>query len=71
MWKNIAERVRQQMTIWRMRMVCWITKAADTHSEYVIPITIPRQEWLCEAPHCYVMCTLLVLLLSPDILLTV
>jgi hypothetical protein len=22
--------------IWRMRFACWITKATDTHSEYVI-----------------------------------
>jgi hypothetical protein len=22
--------------IWRMRIACWITKAANTHSEYVI-----------------------------------
>jgi len=22
--------------IWRMRSACWITKATDTHSEYVI-----------------------------------
>jgi len=22
------------MTIWRMHVACWITKATDTHSEY-------------------------------------
>jgi hypothetical protein len=22
--------------IWRMRIACWISKATDTHSEYVI-----------------------------------
>jgi hypothetical protein len=27
---------------------CWITKATDTHSEYVIPIAFPRQKWLRE-----------------------
>ena len=32
------------MTIWRMRMACWITKATDTHSEYVIPIAFPLQK---------------------------
>ena len=26
------------MTIWRMRIACWITKARDAHSEYVILI---------------------------------
>jgi len=30
MWKNIVERVRPQMTLWRMRIACWITKA--THA---------------------------------------
>jgi hypothetical protein len=32
----------------RMRFVCWITKATDTHSEYVIFIAFPRQQWLRE-----------------------
>jgi len=27
---------RPQMTIWRKRFTCWINKAIDTHSEYVI-----------------------------------
>jgi len=31
-----------------MRIACWITKAAGTHSEYVTVIDFPRQEWLCE-----------------------
>jgi hypothetical protein len=29
----------------RMRFACWITKAADTRSEYVILIALPRQQW--------------------------
>jgi hypothetical protein len=32
----------------RMRLACWITKAADTHSEYVILIAFSRQQWLRE-----------------------
>jgi hypothetical protein len=32
----------------RMRFACWITKATDTHSEYVILIAFPRQEWFRE-----------------------
>jgi len=32
MWKNFIEPDRQQMTIWRMRFACWITKAAHTLS---------------------------------------
>ena len=34
--KNIVQRGRPQMAIWRMRIACWITKATNTHSEYVI-----------------------------------
>jgi hypothetical protein len=34
--KNIAKPYRPQMTIWRVRIACWITKATDTHSEYGI-----------------------------------
>jgi len=30
-------------TIWRMRFVCWINKATNTHSEYVMHITFYRQ----------------------------
>ena len=32
----------------RMRFEFWITKAIDTHSEYVILITFPLQQWLRE-----------------------
>jgi hypothetical protein len=32
----------------RMRFTCWMTKATDTHSEYIIFIAFPRQQWLCE-----------------------
>ena len=34
--------------IWRMGIACWITKAAGTHSEYVMLIDFPRQQWLRE-----------------------
>jgi hypothetical protein len=32
----------------RMRFACWITKATGTHSEYVIIIAFPREQWLGE-----------------------
>jgi len=32
----------------RIRFVCWVNKATDTHSEYVILIASPRQRWLRE-----------------------
>ena len=36
------------MTIWRTRIACWITKATNTHSQYVILIVYPLQKWLHE-----------------------
>jgi hypothetical protein len=48
MWKNIVQRDRPQMTIWRMRIACWIPKATNTHSQYVILIAFPLQQWLHE-----------------------
>ena len=30
----------------RMRIACWITKAADAHSECVMLVAFPRQKWL-------------------------
>jgi len=44
MWKNWAEPNSPQMTIWRMRITCWITKATDTHSAYVVFIAFPLQQ---------------------------
>jgi hypothetical protein len=34
-WKNIAQGGRPQMTVWSMRIACWIPRATKTHSEYV------------------------------------
>jgi hypothetical protein len=48
MWKNIVEPGRPQVTTWRMRIACRILKAANTHSEYVIPIAFPLQQWFPE-----------------------
>jgi hypothetical protein len=47
-WKNMVEWCRPQVTIWRMRIACWIPKATDTHSEYVIVIAFPLLQWLHE-----------------------
>jgi len=43
MWKKILQRGRKQMAIWRI--ACWIPKAINTHSEYVILIAFPLQHW--------------------------
>ena len=36
MWKNMVQPDRPQMTTWRIRIAYCITKATNTHSEYVI-----------------------------------
>jgi len=35
-WKNMVQPDRPQMTIWRMGLARSITRAIDTHSEWVI-----------------------------------
>jgi hypothetical protein len=60
MWKNTAEPDRPQMTMWRMRIACWIPKATNTHSDYVIFIAVLLQQWLYESAsllrHTYIAC---------------
>jgi len=48
MWKNIVERGRPQMAIWRMHIARWIPKATKIHSKCVIIISFPRQQRLRE-----------------------
>jgi hypothetical protein len=48
--KNVLELDRAQMTIWRMRIACWIPKDTNIHSEYVIVIALPLQQYLQERP---------------------
>ena len=51
------------MTIWRMGIVCWIPKATNIHSEYVIFIAFSTTTMGSKALQCYVMLgTILVLL---------
>ena len=49
MWENVDEADRAQTTIWRMRIACWLLKATNTHSVYVIVIVFPLQKWLHES----------------------
>ena len=46
MWKNIIQPGRPQMTIWRIRIADWISKATNTHSEYELLVAFPIQQWL-------------------------
>jgi len=45
MWKYIVEPDRSQMAIRRTYFASWITRATETHSEYVMLIAFPRQQW--------------------------
>jgi hypothetical protein len=70
-WKNIVQPGRRQMTIWRMRIVCWIPKATNTHSDYEILTDFTVQQWLygrVSMLHCtYTACLFLnVLFFMPE-----
>jgi hypothetical protein len=39
--KNVVVSDKPRMTIWRMRIACWIPQATNPHSEYVIRIAFP------------------------------
>jgi hypothetical protein len=46
--ENTVEPGSPQMTIWDMRIVCWIPKATNTHTGCVILIAFALQQWLYE-----------------------
>ena len=57
-WKNIVEGARPQLTIWRMRIACWITKATNTHTWNKYYSLLLHCNNCCKnAPHCYVIRT--------------
>jgi len=44
--KNKVESGRPKMTLWCMHLACWIIKATNIQSEYVILIAFPWEQWL-------------------------
>ena len=52
MWKNVVERGRPRMTIWRVRIACWIPKATHSHTHIhtgcVVLLAFPLQQLLHE-----------------------
>jgi len=48
MWENIVQPDMAHMTVWRMRIACYIPKATNTHSQYVMLNAFPLQQWLHE-----------------------
>jgi ribulose bisphosphate carboxylase small subunit len=49
-WKKCGRvgQATEDNIIQRMRNACWITKVTNTHSEYVIFIAFPLQQWYHE-----------------------
>ena len=45
MWKSIVEPDRPQITVWHMRIACWMSKTTNTHSDYIILTDFPLQQW--------------------------
>ena len=39
---------RSQMTIWRMRIACWISEGTNKNTGSVILVAFPPQQWLYE-----------------------
>jgi len=60
MWKNSVQSGKPQMTIWHMRIACWIPKFTNTHSEDVILVAFLLQQWLHKRtsvlPYTYTAC---------------
>ena len=56
LWRNTVEADRQQMAIRCMCFACWIPKATNTHSKYVILTAFPLKQLLHErvSALCYI-----------------
>ena len=63
MWKNAIQPEATDNITWRMRFARWITKGTNTHSQYVILIACPLQQWLHERAsllrYTYIACLVL------------
>jgi hypothetical protein len=63
MLNNTVEPDRPQMTIWCMRIACWVSRATKTQSEYVLLLVFHWNNGWAKAPRCYGLSTVPVLLL--------
>jgi len=63
-WKNTVEWGRPQMTIWRMRIACWIPNITNTHTGCVILIEFPLQQYSQQRAslirYTYIVCLVLI-----------
>jgi hypothetical protein len=69
LWDNVGNTVKPErplVTIWRMRIACWIPKATSTHLQYVIliaartplSVTLCVYRLSCLLPACYRLASL-------------
>ena len=58
---NIEKPDKPQMTIWRMQIECWVTKATDTHSEYIMLTVFRFSNGWRKASRCWFIRKLFVL----------
>ena len=56
MWENMVQlqQAKDDKTIRRMHLACWITKATDTHSEYVTLLLSHGKNGYADAPELHV-----------------
>jgi hypothetical protein len=55
MWKNTVDPGWPQMTIWRIRVACWIPKSTNTHSEYNTYLLFDLNNGCTNTPQYYVI----------------
>jgi len=67
--KNIVEPGRPRVTVRRIRIACCISKATNTHSEYVLRFAFPQQLWSYERAS-MLRCTYIACLVSSLVHLT-
>ena len=54
MRNNVVQPDRLPMTIWGMRIACWVPTATSIHADYVIPIVFHWNKGCTNATRCYV-----------------
>ena len=64
-----ARQATDDTIIQRVRFTCWITKATDTQSEYLVDIAFPWQKWVREGAtvlrYTYIACLVCLLFVTP------
>jgi len=66
MWKKYGK-TKDDNVIRRMRFACWLNKATDTHSDYVIFIAFQRQQRLTFIRTLYALLEFYVCIIFPNL----